>query len=104
MNGIGSQARYGWISIVLHWLMLLVIAAAYATMELKSIFPKGSPSREAMALWHYALGLSVFALVWLRLLMRLPGSHPVIQPALPPWQARAARIMHWALYVFMIGL
>ena len=65
MSWKSTKAGYGWLSIVLHWLMLLLIVAVYATMDLKSIFPKRSPSREAMAIWHYMLGLSVFFLVWL---------------------------------------
>jgi cytochrome b561 len=84
--------------------MLILIAAVYATMEFKSIFPKGSPSRDAMAFWHYTLGLSVFFLVRLRLLVRLAGSAPVVEPSLPAWQALLARGMHWSLYILMIGL
>src|SRR6185503_15798782 len=84
--------------------MLLLIAAAYATMELKSIFPKGSAQREAMAAWHYMLGMSVFFLVWLRLLARFTGPAPAIEPPLPLLQVRLARLAHWALYAMMIGL
>lgn len=84
--------------------MLLLIVAVYATMEFKSIFPKGSSAREAMATWHYILGLSVFFLVWLRLLVRLAGSDPVIEPALPTWQVLSAKVMHRVLYALMIGL
>jgi cytochrome b561 len=104
MNWNSTKAGYGWLSITVHWLTLLLIAVVYATMEFKSVFPKGSSSREAMAIWHYMLGLSVFFLMWLRLLVRLAGSDPVIEPALPTWQALLARVMHWALYVLMIGL
>ena len=104
MNWNSTKAGYGWLPIILHWLMLLLIVAAYATMELKSVFPKGSPSREAMMTWHYMLGLSVFFLAWLRLLLHLSGSEPVIEPALPTWQVPLARVMHWALYVLMVGL
>ncbi len=103
MSWKSTRAGYGWLSISLHWLMLLLIVAVYATMDLKSIFPKGSPSREAMAIWHYTLGLSVFLLVWLRLLIRFAGSDPAIEPALPAWQALSAKAMHWALYALMIG-
>jgi cytochrome b561 len=73
-------------------------------MELKSINPKGSPAREAMAVWHYTLGLSVFALVWLRLLINVMGAKPEIAPTLPMWQARSASIAHVALYALMIDL
>ena len=38
--------RYSPMSIGLHWLMLLLMAAVYATIELKGNFPKGSETRE----------------------------------------------------------
>ncbi len=47
------------LSIGMHWFMLVLIAAVYALMELRGIFPKGSGGRELMKTWHYMLGLSV---------------------------------------------
>ena len=46
--------------------MLLLIAAVYATIELKGNFAKGSEPRELLKHWHFMLGMTVFALVWLR--------------------------------------
>lgn len=83
--------------------MLVLVALAYATMELKSIFPKGSTAREAMASGHYLFGLAVFFLVWLRMLARFASPGRAIDPPLPQWQARSARIMHALLYGFLIG-
>lgn len=101
---INTRHSYGWPAIALHWLMLALLAMVYASMELKSVFPKGSSGREAMALWHYMLGLSVFGLAWLRLLARLPGHKPVVAPPMPAWQAWAAGSAHWALYALLLGL
>jgi cytochrome b561 len=98
-----TLTRYGWISITLHWVTLALIVAAYATMEFKSVFPKGSAPREAMAYWHYVLGLAVFALAWLRLVIRTAGD-AVIDSDGPAWQAHLRRIVHWMLYALMIGL
>jgi cytochrome b561 len=98
-----TTAGYGWLSISFHWLMLLLIVTAYVTMNIKSIFPKGSSSREAMVLLHYTLGLSVFCLVWPRLWSRSVGISPVIEPALPALSALLAKIAHFALYGLMIG-
>ena len=95
-----NAQRYSPLSIGLHWLMLLLIAAVYATIELKGNFLKGSETRELLKHWHFILGVSVFALVWLRLLAR--WIKPV--PALPDWQERLARLMHLALYGLMIAL
>ena len=101
---MSTTTGYGRLSIAIHWLMLVLIIATYATMELKSIFPKGSPSREAIMMWHYMLGLCVFCFVCLRVFARLGGQTPLIKPAMPAWQALLAKAVHLALYVLMIGL
>jgi len=51
------------------------------------------------------LGLSVFVLVWLRLLAaRMAGSAPLTEPDPPKWQKLSAKLMHFALYFLMIGM
>ncbi|HLF95704.1 MAG TPA: cytochrome b/b6 domain-containing protein, partial [Methylococcaceae bacterium] len=104
MNWRNSTARFGSLTIGLHWLMLLLLAAVYACIELRELFPKGSDPREALKTWHFMLGLAVFALVWLRLAAHLAGPLPRIEPDPPRWQKQAAKLMHLALFVFMIGM
>ena len=104
MSWKNTESRYGSLTIALHWLTLLLIAGVYACIELKGNFPKGSETRELLKQWHFMLGLSVFLLVWLRLLVRLASPTPRIEPAIPAWQATLARLMHYALYLMMIGL
>lgn len=97
-----EPARYGSLLIALHWLMLLLIVAVYACIELREQFPKGSAVREALKTWHFMLGLGVFALVWLRLFARFMQPAPAILPQPPRWQLVAARLVEGAIYVFMI--
>jgi len=99
-----SVFRYGSLSIALHWLMLLLIAAVYACIELRELFPKGSDPREALKTWHFMLGLSVFALAWLRLALHFSGPVPAIEPQPSRWVKLSGNLMHVALYVLMIGL
>jgi cytochrome b561 len=98
-----SASEYGSLAIAGHWLTVLLIAAAYALMELKDVTPKGSPGRAAMASWHYTIGLVVFVVAWLRVALRATGPTPKIDPPAPEWEERLARIVHGALYVLMIG-
>ncbi|MBK7422485.1 MAG: cytochrome b [Propionivibrio sp.] len=105
ISGLRSNTvRYGSFSIGIHWLMLILIAAVYACMELKGIFPKGSDSREMMKTWHFMLGLSVLVLAALRLVLNLTSPIPDIRPDPPRWQKLLARLMHLALYALMLGL
>ncbi len=103
MSWKNTESRYGNLSLGLHWLMLLLIAGAYLTMEFRGIFPKGSDGRTLIKEAHFLLGMSVLALVWLRLLARLLTPAPRIQPAPPVLQARLAKLMYLALYLLMIG-
>jgi cytochrome b561 len=104
MNWRNNAERYGSLSIGLHWLMLMLFVAVYACVELHESFPKGSYMREALLSWHYTLGLSVFALVWLRIAANLSGLTPRIEPEPPDWQLLSARLVHLALYVLMVAL
>ncbi|CAN7652605.1 cytochrome b [Pseudomonas sp. TUM22785] len=99
-----QTSRYGKLSIALHWLMLLLIAAVYATIELKGNFPKGSETRELLKQWHFMLGLSVFALVFVRIAARFLSPTPPITPTPPAWQNALAKLAHLALYGLMLGL
>jgi cytochrome b561 len=104
MTWRNTTQRYGSLSIWLHWAMLLLIVAVYAAIELRGGFPKGSDAREMMKTWHYMLGLSVFVLVWIRLVAHMTSPAPAIEPEPPRWQALLGTAMHGALYALMIGM
>lgn len=103
MSWKNTTTRYGNLSMAMHWLMLALIAAVYTCIELRENYPRGSDIREALKTWHYMLGLSVLALVWLRIAFRAWGPTPRIEPASPGWQMLMAKTMHLALYILMIG-
>lgn len=105
MNWKNTNDRYGSLSIGMHWLMLLLLIGVYAAIEFHDLAPKGSTLRAELKTWHFMLGLSVLALVAVRLTTRLlSGPAPRIEPALPVWQQRLAEWTHVTLYVFMIGM
>ncbi|KAF1066670.1 MAG: Cytochrome b561 [Pseudomonas citronellolis] len=104
MNTSPVPRRYGSLSIALHWLMLILIAATYFCMEFRGNFPKGSETRALFSQWHFMLGLTVFVLVWLRLICRLIYPTPPIVPQPPTWQMLLAKLAHVLLYGLMIFL
>jgi cytochrome b561 len=53
--------RYSSAQIVLHWLVFVLVVLAYATMDIKGEFAKGTPARELLALTHYSLGFCVLS-------------------------------------------
>ena len=102
MSWKNTDKRYGSLSIALHWLMLAMIVGVYFTMEFRGIFPKGSDGRELMKLTHFSLGLSILALVGVRIFARLIAPNPKIVPTPAVWQDRLAKLAHIGLYGLMI--
>ena len=99
-----TQERYGSLSIGLHWLMLILMAAVYACIELREFLPKGSDARSLLKTWHFMLGTLIFGLAALRLFWSLINVTPRTEPAPPHLQEIAAKLMHVALYALMLGL
>jgi superoxide oxidase len=99
-----TTSRYGSLSIGLHWLTLVLLAAVYACIELRGNFPKGSDLREGLKTWHFMLGLSILVLVAFRVAAHFSGPVPRIEPPPPEWQRLAAKLMHFALYAFLIAM
>jgi cytochrome b561 len=102
MNPMNTTDRYHPLSIGMHWLMLALLVAVYACIELHELAPRGSSLRAGLKTWHFMLGLGVFALVFLRLAIRLTTPAPRRDASLPAWQHHLAGIMHLLLYAFLI--
>ena len=98
------KERYSSATIALHWFMLALLAAVYACIELREFWPKGSDRRALLKTWHFMLGLSVLALVGIRIVARLLGGTPPIVPAPPTWQQRLGQVVHGLLYLLMIAM
>lgn len=98
-----STEEYGLVSRLLHWtiaagvLGMIVLGTRIAAME---------PSLSNLWLYgvHKSIGLSLLALVLIRLLWH--QASPVPRPFGPPgtWQMRTARMVHGLLYVTMIAI
>jgi cytochrome b561 len=96
--------RYNALSIAGHWLTLALLAAVYALILLRELYPKGSDPREAMKMWHFMLGLTVFGIVGIRMLLRLVFRAPPITPTPAAWQQALAAAVHLALYLFLVAM
>jgi cytochrome b561 len=101
MNWKNTSQRYGALSIAIHWLMFLLIAVTFASIELRELFEKGTETRDAFKHWHFMLGLSVLSLVSLRFLMYIVQKTPEITPQPSVIPQKLAKVMHVLLYFFM---
>lgn len=97
--------KYGSLTIGLHWVMLLLIVAVYALIELREFYPKGSDIREGMKTLHFMLGFTILAFIIVRIAARVFGpAAPQIEPAPSDITQLLAKALHLAMYVFMIAM
>lgn len=101
---LNPPARYNGPAIALHWLLALLITAAFGVGLYMADLPM-SPARLKLFNYHKWAGVTILVLSALRLLWRLAHRPPADLPA-PRWQQRAAHAMHWALYAlfFLVPL
>jgi len=101
----GTGFRYGSALVAMHWLMLLLMVAMYASIELRVLYAKGTEPREFMKALHFMFGLGVLLMVVLRLAARWASPQPTAADhAYPRWVQLASAGGHLALYALMIGM
>lgn len=95
--------RYTRTAIVLHWVIAALILANISLAWTWKTFPD-QPWTQMVTNTHKTFGITVLGLAVMRLLWRISHRPPPFSPALPRWQAAAARIGHGALYVVIIAM
>lgn len=103
MNAMPEPDRYSSAQIALHWATLLLVVAAFSSMEFDEAFGRGEPRRLLQSL-HYGFGLSLLLLTALRLGMRVLGHWPGPLPGTPRWQRWIAGGVHAALYAWLLAM
>lgn len=103
MTWKNTDERWGAVSQLLHWLIVLLIlgigAAGLVMTEMRN-----SPDKIQVYLLHKSFGLTVLALVALRLLWRLYAGTPGPVPGTPRWQERIASGTHGLLYALVFAM
>jgi cytochrome b561 len=98
-----SVSRYPGKSIVLHWLVAILIIAAFALGTYMTDL-KISPTKLKLYSWHKWIGVTVLALVAIRLLVRLFSTAPAYPDSMKTWEKQVASLTHFALYVLMFAV
>lgn len=94
---------YGSIAKALHWTAALCIVLAWGLGTFGDDFAKALRPRALFV--HMSLGLTVLALLFLRLGWRFVNPRPpVIETIFGPWSDRLASLVHWLLYALMIAV
>jgi len=95
--------RWGPVSQLLHWtIVVLIVAMAYLGLTMTEL-PNGPHKIHTYAL-HKSIGLTILALVSLRVLWRLYAGAPAPVAGTPRWQERIAASTHLALYGLLFAM
>jgi cytochrome b561 len=101
-----TEDRYGVVAILLHWLMaFLIIGLAALGLYMVTLPDVGFNTKKiTLILLHKEFGLSVLALLAVRLAWRLTHVLPQLAAHLPDWQKVTARFVHLCFYALMFAL
>ena len=95
--------RWGATSQLLHWTIAVLILSIGAVGLVMGELPR-SPKWFWVYTLHKSLGLTVLALVLVRIAWRLYAGAPPPVEGTPRWQARLASLTHGAIYVLILAM
>ena len=94
-------SRYTHTAIFLHWLVALALAATFALGFYMADLPL-SPNKLKLYSWHKWGGVTLLAVVVIRLAWRLTHRPPEFPPGMSHLAQLAAHTGHWVLYALML--
>ncbi|MBC3808226.1 cytochrome b [Undibacterium seohonense] len=95
--------RYSGKSMALHWLVAIMIIAAFIMGSYMTDL-RISPTKLKLYSWHKWIGITVLALVAIRLLVRLTNPAPAYPEHMKSWEKQIAQVTHIALYFLMFAV
>lgn len=95
--------RWGGVSQLLHWLIALLILSLGVVGLVMGELPR-NPKYFWVYTMHKSLGLTVLALVLVRIGWRLYAGAPEPVPGTPTWQSRVASLTHGLIYLLILAM
>lgn len=121
-----TSTRYTKTAVVLHWLIAIGIFAMFALGWYMSELPKEAPKQIAFDLFdwgvfswqlteeasprtfyfnlHKSVGVTILALIALRILWRLMHRPPAMLASYTAWEKKLATAVHHTLYLLMVAM
>lgn len=97
-----TQAYYGIIAQLLHWLMFIMLSAMVAVGFI--MHDMEGPLKIKLIGLHKATGICILLLAVLRLCWRAMNVTPALPASMPSYQKFGAHAVHWLLYGMMFFL
>ncbi|MBV9695621.1 MAG: cytochrome b [Gammaproteobacteria bacterium] len=95
--------RWGAVSQTLHWLIVALIVTQVTLASMADDLPVG-PRKIKLLATHKSIGITILALVCVRLLWRWSNPTPPLPDNLRPYERTAARATHGLLYALLFAM
>jgi cytochrome b561 len=98
-----TTQRWGALAQTFHWVIVVLLVIQVTLAEMADDLPAGMHKLSLLAR-HKSVGITILALVILRLAWRAVNEHPPLPGNLKPYERALARLTHLALYVLLFAL
>jgi cytochrome b561 len=97
-----APTHYSRLARWLHWTTFAMVVVAYASINARKLFERGTDERILSIESHFLVGMVVLMLTLPRLAHRLTARPPIIVPPQPVLFALLSKATHGLLYAFLI--
>ena len=104
LGSANENGRYGRVSRVLHWTTAMLFIVMIPMGIYATLIPEGVPYRLEYYVVHKTIGVTIFALVLVRLAWNRLSRRPALDASLKPMERKLAHGAHIALYFLLIAL
>ncbi|POR48466.1 cytochrome b561 [Paraburkholderia eburnea] len=101
---VKPAGRYSGVAMLLHWLIAALIVWGFALGWVMTDIPGFTPTKLRYFSWHKWIGVTVLALVLVRILWRATHAAPALPRTMHGWEKGAAHLGHFALYLLMVAI
>jgi cytochrome b561 len=98
-----TRDRYDPVALAFHWAMAALIIGGWVIIQVAEEMAKG-PDRVWTVGLHKSVGVTVLALLVLRVTWRRFSPPPALPSSMPGWMVLAAKGGHAVLYLLMLGV
>lgn len=104
LNSLQPARRYSGIAMLLHWLVAALIVWGFTLGWVMTDIAGITPTKLRYYSWHKWIGVTVLALVLVRIVWRATHAAPPLPSSTPAWERFAAHAGHLALYALMLAI
>ena len=93
-----TASGFGLLAIILHWMVALLVFVMLALGNIMGALASTDPLRPVLLDLHKMIGLTILALILVRIAWRLANPVPALPISMKSWQRICARLSHYTLY------